>query len=501
MMNNQKTLERIIGISNLFGLEKQGTGLLSLVSEILECPASFLVFLDATGESFSVLACEPAEKIDCLSWLSPGVHDSVIKRIDGKNKFFTRRDKETARLLKAIGEERRDKTAAGNIEVIVPLVSSDRPVGMLLVESRNSGEYAPADIISAAEVVSSLAPSLEKEYIRESSIEREKELTVLNHCSTIVSSSLDIAAVYAQFINELKNLVDIDWSVLTLLDNEVLCILAVYSDVSVGWQTGELIPSKGTATEWVVASRMPLVESDLKKESLFNSGLYHREQKIRSITCVPLLVNEEEAIGSLIIGSEGPDAYNRRQVEVLRELAVQIAKPVQNAQLYTDVLKQSRYDDLTGLFNRRSLDEQIVSEIDRHSRYGGVFSLVILDLDHMKPINDRYGHLAGDGLLSRTGKIITGAIRSVDQAFRYGGDEFAILLPNTPGEDAKKVSERVRKQIASQLGVDDMNVTASFGLASWPENGMDENQVVAAADAALYKAKHLGGNRSCYAGD
>jgi diguanylate cyclase (GGDEF)-like protein len=231
---------------------------------------------------------------------------------------------------------------------------------------------------------------------------------------------------------------------------------------------------------------------------MFVADIYHSKQGLRSIACIPLLVRNHEGIGSLIIGARRPDAYNQKHVSFLQEVAAQIAKPVENAWMYAEVLQKSRYDGLTGLLNRRTMDEQIAGEINRHSRYGGVFSLIIFDLDSLKGINDNYGHLAGDGLLARTGSVIKETVRSVDQSFRYGGDEFAILLPNTPINAAIRVAERVRKQLAQKLVVDDMVITASFGLSSWPINGPEATDIVGAADEALYEAKRLGGNRSYY---
>jgi diguanylate cyclase (GGDEF)-like protein len=226
--------------------------------------------------------------------------------------------------------------------------------------------------------------------------------------------------------------------------------------------------------------------------------VYHRKQGIRSIACAPIITLDETVIGSLSVAVSKPNAYNTRQAEFLGELAVQISGPIQNSLMFEKVLKKSRYDELTGLFNRRTMDEQMITEVSRHSRYGGVFSLILLDLDSMKQINDQYGHLIGDGLLSSTGNILKENIRSADQAFRYGGDEFAILLPNTSPSGAVVVAERIRELLETKLIINDVNITASVGLASWPMDGSEAHNIVAIADAALYKAKSEGGNRSYY---
>jgi diguanylate cyclase (GGDEF)-like protein len=119
----------------------------------------------------------------------------------------------------------------------------------------------------------------------------------------------------------------------------------------------------------------------------------------------------------------------------------------------------------------------------------------MLDLDNFKTYNDTYGHPAGDILLRQVGKIIRGSIRDVDQAFRYGGDEFVVILPQTARDDAYVVAERVREQIAKEMGEKAITVTCSVGLAGYPTDGAVADELVNVADAALYRAKRTGGDR------
>ncbi|GAG07686.1 unnamed protein product, partial [marine sediment metagenome] len=263
---------------------------------------------------------------------------------------------------------------------------------------------------------------------------------------------------------------------------------ALSSEIGSAWQVRERIPIKGTATEWVATNRKAIVESDLSQKSRFDTAKYHLKQGVRSIAYLPLIA-KGKVIGSLVVASSQPNAYSQRHVMLLEQLASQIAMPVENSRLYAKVEERARTDELTGLLNRRSLDEMITSEIGRHSRYGGVFSLIILDLDSFKAFNDNYGHLAGDKLLRQIGSVMKGAIRNADQAFRYGGDEFAILLPQTNIDAAYEVAERVRKRVASKVKTDHVPITASLGLANWPADGIGANEIIEAADITLYHAK------------
>lgn len=322
------------------------------------------------------------------------------------------------------------------------------------------------------------------------------ELSIINRASTIITSSLDVPKVFDRFVTELKKIIDIDWAAVALVGNDGLhfFVLALFSETASPRKTRERIPLKGTATEWVILHKKPLIESDLLPKSQFVAAEPYHRQGIRSVANLPL-ITKTRAIGSLILASRQPDAYGLKHAAFLKRMAAQIATPIENSCLYTEMRKQARVDDLTGLFNRRYLDEVIVSEINRHTRYGGVFSLIILDLDSFKTFNDKYGHLSGDDVLREIGSAIKNSIRGADQAFRYGGDEFAISLPNTVAGAANLVAKRIRKQIASRLAAGQIPVTASLGLATWPADGTGANDIIAAADAALYRAKRSGGNR------
>ncbi|MBG7617546.1 MAG: diguanylate cyclase, partial [Chloroflexi bacterium] len=146
--------------------------------------------------------------------------------------------------------------------------------------------------------------------------------------------------------------------------------------------------------------------------------------------------------------------------------------------------------------NHRHFHERIDQEIARASRFGTTFSLVLLDLDLFKSYNDIYGHLAGDQLLNKIGYLLQSAVRGIDMAFRYGGEEFALILPETPIDNAYQVAERIRKSIEANSSFREMPVTASFGIGSWPNDGIMKEEIIRHADAALYYSKQTGRNRT-----
>jgi len=156
-------------------------------------------------------------------------------------------------------------------------------------------------------------------------------------------------------------------------------------------------------------------------------------------------------------------------------------------------------DTLTGLMNRRGFDRRLAEEFARSKRYDTPVSLVMMDLDGFKEINDEYGHSAGDALLRAVGVLLSAELRTADVAVRFGGDEFALILPNTPKTDAWAVAEKVRNSIArltvpTETGVP-IAATTSMGIAAVTDTVSHPHDLLDAADRALYKAKRAGRNR------
>jgi two-component system cell cycle response regulator len=154
-------------------------------------------------------------------------------------------------------------------------------------------------------------------------------------------------------------------------------------------------------------------------------------------------------------------------------------------------------DPLTQVLNRRALTQRLSAELDRARRYNSVVTLLMLDIDFFKDVNDAYGHLAGDAILQETAAILTRAVRSVDIVARYGGEEFAVVLPETTEAGAVAFAERLRERIAGQaFSSGGIRVTASIGVAAFPAPLIDTAEdLFARSDAALYRAKAEGRNR------
>jgi diguanylate cyclase (GGDEF)-like protein len=209
---------------------------------------------------------------------------------------------------------------------------------------------------------------------------------------------------------------------------------------------------------------------------------------------IPLRAGEAN-FGHLVL--MGP-AFDEEARFTAISIAAHAVVALDNARLHRIVREQALIDGLTGLANRRHAERSLETEASRAERFGGPLAVVLVDLDDFKEVNDRHGHLAGDDVLRELATVLNETVRTVDIAARWGGEEFALILPGADAVGGAHLAERARAALAdrtilTQEGVP-VRVTASFGVASFPEHG-DGDDLLRAADSALYEAKKRGKNR------
>lgn len=214
---------------------------------------------------------------------------------------------------------------------------------------------------------------------------------------------------------------------------------------------------------------------------------------------VPLMYGERN-IGSLFL----QDCKMAREWSIdntayLGSLADFLSMHIENANMHEEKARQAVTDGLTGISNRRYFNETFAKEFERAKRYGTSLSLVIFDLDFLKKINDTYGHHVGDEAIKSIGMLVGKSCRAVDLAARFGGEEFCLLLPETNHEDAMRLAERVRKLINETHIEGPGLISASVGVATFPNHANEQDELFEAADKALYAAKQGGRNRVCAA--
>lgn len=214
--------------------------------------------------------------------------------------------------------------------------------------------------------------------------------------------------------------------------------------------------------------------------------------------CVPLAA-QGHSLGMLHVSAREGDGQADGDTEVIETIAEQLSLAMVNLQLRESLRVQSLRDPLTGLFNRRYLEENLGRELQRCARRGLPLSVLMIDIDHFKRFNDEHGHAAGDAMLSRVGQVLASLTRGEDIACRYGGEEFTIVLPEADLEAARQRAEEIREVIAAttvtHLRRSFGPATASIGVAGFPSAGDTPAQLLEVADAALYRAKAEGRNR------
>jgi diguanylate cyclase (GGDEF)-like protein len=254
----------------------------------------------------------------------------------------------------------------------------------------------------------------------------------------------------------------------------------------------------GGLTEQVLSAREIFFIEDTGKTSFFNNPIAVKEG-IRSMICVPLILHDR-TMGILYLDDFVPRQFDREKMNLLAVLASFASMSIYNATLHKKTKLMAITDALTGLHNHRFFKQHFTQEIDRAKRYKKPLSIIMLDVDDFKKFNDRFGHSTGDLILMTIGRIIGKTVRGVDFAFRYGGEEFIVLLPETELQAAIHVAERLRigiqEETVMQLGgVASQGVTVSIGVASFPDSANKQDDLFNIVDGLLYKAKELGKNK------
>lgn len=238
------------------------------------------------------------------------------------------------------------------------------------------------------------------------------------------------------------------------------------------------------------------------REALTGHGFDHPAGKrpFKQQCIVPIVFRKEVKGAIFVDRRENEPPFSSDRVSMLAALAGQMGMALENAELYRRMLYLSETDGLTGLYNARFFYDRVETEITRSRRYGHALSLLMLDIDHFKKFNDTYGHLGGDEALKHLARILREESRATDIVARYGGEEFGVVLPETDGENAQKLAERIRHAVESQpfdldLLKREASLTISIGVATMPEDLARAEDLVRLADKALYRAKQGGRNR------
>ncbi len=324
---------------------------------------------------------------------------------------------------------------------------------------------------------------------------RNEELETLVEIGKALTSSLDLREILTIIMDKVSSLLKPEtWSLLLLdeVTDELTFEIAV-SPAADRLKNIRLQKGEGIAG-WVALHGEPLLIPDVLADDRFAPKV---DQAVsfttRSIVCVPVK-SKNRILGVVeLVNSLEDGRFDEADLKILSTIADYAAIAIENARYFQQVRELVITDDLTGLYNARYLLEFLDYELDRARRYGHPLSLVFLDLDFFKDVNDTYGHLAGSGVLTEMGRLIKNHIRKADMAARYGGDEFVIALPNTTKTGAFTMASNLRRIVKDHFFLVEegyrIRITASFGVAAYPADAQTKLALIRLADKAMYEVK------------
>ncbi len=328
-----------------------------------------------------------------------------------------------------------------------------------------------------------------------------KNLNVLRSTINAISTSVEIKEIVESAGNNLPNLFDFSsfgvfWKedLLLFLYQEESCPPSFSQEVVKNMINVFSILGE----ESIDADRITL-QVDSRKLTA-KQRMVSPKATLKSHLTLPLAV-EGEILGCLSLNSDQPNAFDAQDLQFLSVIGYQMAASLKHFQRFSSVKNMATYDTLTGLYNRRYFEERLGVEAEK-SFYSGIpLSLVMVDIDHFKKVNDTFGHTEGDQILCRISSLLKNSVRRKDTVARYGGEEFILILPEAGLEQSFVIAERIRQSVENTLfevGRAQVNLTLSMGISSFPSHRVkSKEELIKIADQALYDAKRGGRNKVC----
>jgi diguanylate cyclase (GGDEF)-like protein len=315
-----------------------------------------------------------------------------------------------------------------------------------------------------------------------------KDLQVFHDVARALTSSLDLDSILGAIMQQMKQFFEPEsWSLLIVDEEQQNLYYAVAAGKSSGDRNLRVGMGEGIAG-WVAEHGEPVIVAEPAKDPRFTPA-----SQVRSAICIPLR-SRDCTLGVIELLNYRASTLTKETMAFLQVLCDYAAIAIQNVRAVERIQELTITDDCTGLFNSRHLFSVMESEIERSRRFSLPFSLIFIDLDHFKRVNDLHGHLTGSRLLAEIARTIKHNVRGIDSAFRYGGDEFIVLLPQTGKDAAVDVTQRLlhalretRYLLAEGL---ELRMLASFGIATYPEDGNTIQEIIGAADEMMYLVKN-----------
>lgn len=322
-----------------------------------------------------------------------------------------------------------------------------------------------------------------------------QELNIFHGVAKALTSSLDLDSILQTIMDKMAEYFRPDtWSLL-MVDEELdeLYFAIAVGTASEALKNVRLKVGEGIAG-WVAKHGERLIVPDVMTDPRFSKRIDEMTQlETQSIICIPLRA-KHRVLGVIQLVNVDMDGFGDQELFFLQALSDYAAIAIENARAVEKIQELTITDDVTGLFNARHLYKTLEKEVYRSSRFNYEFTVLFIDLDHFKQVNDTHGHLIGSKLLAEIGYLVKAQLRLIDYAFRYGGDEFVILLPQTGKDAALVVAKRVRDSLRTSMFCRDeglnLNVRASIGVATYPHDAKTPHDVIRQADEMMYLVKN-----------
>ena len=378
----------------------------------------------------------------------------------------------------------------------LPLIADGQTMGAAVLFFNGPRRISDEEMLVARQAARQTALALLKIHLTEEARERAVELLTLQQAGLTVASKLDLEESVDNILDQLNTVIPHDSASVQLLEEDELVIIG-----GRGWEdpdavVGMRFPVPGdNPNSVVIETREPHIISDTRQAYQPFHDAPHSH--IRSWLGVPLMVRDE-IIGMLAVDSTKNNYFQEDHARLVAAFAHQVAVAIENARLYEEVKFLAKTDELTGVNNRRRIMELGQREYKRSIRYGYPLSVIMLDIDNFKEINDTCGHTVGDKVIQQLARGCLKNMRELDLVGRYGGDEFVLLLPDTELKDAVGVAERLRACVERSphpLEKGELPFTISMGAAELIRDCESLEALLDLADEAMYQAKERGGNQ------
>jgi len=374
-----------------------------------------------------------------------------------------------------------------------PLATRQRVLGVMVLHDATEASLAPElDLLEALGKQIGTGIDNVRLYAELRGASRRAEL--LQRITASLASGTELKSVVPAFAREFWSLEPFDRLACGFVNDSGDYIEVTGHPDEATWGLGSVLPVVGSGPGQVVLDNSPVVQPDLLHNHRFIEDMRLLEEGIRSYLLVPLN-SRGRSIGVLALGSTQRGTYDRATLDRVQPVADSVAVALENVKLFQKTREMSITDEVTPLYNFRFFHQILDRELKLVDRYRSVLSLVFVDLDRFKPINDQHGHLRGSRVLREVGFLLRAAVRETDYPARYGGDEFVVILPQTDRAAAQTLAEKLRRLIEGHTFLQEEGIDArigcSLGIATYPTDAGTKEALIRLSDQRMYEDKDV----------